>query len=1022
MRLDRLAAVLLSETCLSTPGSRGALAALVTAGALFLALPVYAATINVGTAQQLSDAISSAQNGDVIKLTGNITLDRPLPLVQRDVAFDGGNFTLSGNNQYRGLYVESGTVVINDLTIANAKAQGGNGGDGRSGRFAGGGSNGHGAGGAGGGGGAGLGGALFVASGANVTVSNVNLQGNSARGGNGGGIGHFGIATVGNPTSGGGGGLFGDGGTAGPNSHGLGGAGGGGAGEGGPGGRAGFGGGGGGSASYSVAGSVDANGGFGGGGGGGGRTVGGFWASPGRGGFGGGAGSARTEGTGGLYGVSGSSGGGGAGMGGAIFVQEGGTLNLAGSFNISGGSVAGGSGGQNGQAFGSGIFLQGNGSFSVTPGVGQTQTISDAIADQTGVAGSGGSWSLVKNGTGTTILTGDNAYSGGTTVNAGVLQGNASSLHGNITNNASVVFDQTGDGVYAGVMSGTGTLTKSGAGKLSINGIQTYIGATSVDAGNLNVNGSLASSSVVNVNAGGTLSGNGTFGNVHVNGGTISPSNSIGTLHINGNLNMGPNSEYYVEINGAQSDLIQVSGTANILSSTFRIGHDTDTTSAPVLPGKTYTILTTGGGLTGSTPSVGIADFPFLNFALSNDGFNAHLTTSRGAGAFAELATTRNEKTVANVLDTAGAANPLWQQVVGASEAQARAAFTSLGSASFHANVTGALSAQSQHLRDAVTDRLRQDFAYGTSLAPASNALGYAPDARNAYAADRNAPFTKAPPVAALTPAQVYAVWAQALGSWGSHKGDGNAANTDHSLGGVISGLDVTFNGQWRVGLAGGYSQSVFKSPDVAASGSSHNYHVALYGGGQLGAWGLRGGTSFSSSDITTSRRAGAVGLRGPQNGDYSANTTQVFGEVGYNTKFGVVALEPFANIAYVRVDGGINETGVVAVTGSSKLDTTYTTLGLRGATALTSTLTARGMLGWRHALGDVTPVAALAFQSGGAAFTLAGSPIARNALVAEAGVDVAIAANATLGVSWTGQYADQSHDNAVKGNFRWSF
>ena len=121
-------------------------------------------------------------------------------------------------------------------------------------------------------------------------------------------------------------------------------------------------------------------------------------------------------------------------------------------------------------------------------------------------------------------------------------------------------------------------------------------------------------------------------------------------------------------------------------------------------------------------------------------------------------------------------------------------------------------------------------------------------------------------------------------------------------------------------------------------------------------------------------------------------------------------------------VDSGITETGTAAVTGSSKLDTTYTTLGLRGATALTSTLTARGTLGWRHTLGDVIPVAALAFQSGGVAFTLAGSPIARNALAAEAGVDVAVAANATLGVSWTGQYADQSHDNAVKGNFRWSF
>jgi fibronectin-binding autotransporter adhesin len=70
----------------------------------------------------------------------------------------------------------------------------------------------------------------------------------------------------------------------------------------------------------------------------------------------------------------------------------------------------------------------------------------------------------------------------------------------------------------------------------------------------------------------------------------------------------------------------------------------------------------------------------------------------------------------------------------------------------------------------------------------------------------------------------------------------------------------------------------------------------------------------------------------------------------------------------------------------------------------------------------NIPPVAALAFQSGGAAFTLAGSPIARDALVTEAGFDLVATSNASLGISWTGQFADQSHDNAVKGNFRWRF
>ncbi|MEH2513652.1 outer membrane autotransporter protein [Nitrobacteraceae bacterium AZCC 1564] len=540
-----------------------------------------------------------------------------------------------------------------------------------------------------------------------------------------------------------------------------------------------------------------------------------------------------------------------------------------------------------------------------------------------------------------------------------------------------------------------------------------------VNNGTLGVEaGSEVRADTIAVNAGGMLTGDGTVtGNTTINAGTVSPGNSVGTLHINGDLTMGTGSTYHVQLNGTTSDRIAVTGNANIQSSIFEIAHDTNTASAPVLPGKTYTVLTTGGGLTVTSPTLATADFPFLGFTLSTDAFNGYLTTARNAIGFADLASTPNEKAVAGALDTMAASNPLWQQVVGASASQARAAFTSLSNAAIHANAAGVLSEQSQYLRDAVTGRLRQDFAYGTPLAQGGNALSYAEETpRNAYAA---LPFTKAPP--ALQPAQVYAVWAQALGSLGTLQGDGNAAKTDHNLGGVISGIDITFNGIWRVGLAGGYSHSSFKSPDIAASGSSDSYHIAAYGGGQFGAWGLRGGASFSWNDVLTSRQIAVVNIIDTQRGDDGLKTTQVFGEVGHTYAFNGAALEPFANIAYVRVDGGINELGLAAVTGSTVLDTTYTTLGLRGATALTQTLTARGTLGWRHAFGDVTPLATLAFQSG-SPFTLAGSPIARDALVTEAGLDLAVAPNAFLGVSWSGQFADQSHTNALKGNFSWRF
>lgn len=431
------------------------------AGVSWPAGPARAANFNVGTDAQLRNAISSAGNGDTITFTGNITLGSNLPVVTKNVTVNGGLFTLSGDNKYRGLFVQSGTVAINNLAIANAVAQGGKGGDG------------HGAG--AGGGGAGLGGAIFVGAGAHVAVSGVSVQNGVARGGNGGNsvTGSFGT------TGGGGGGYWitgADGGDGRPYI-----AGGGGTPTGGDshsnanGDPGGFGGGGGGGSTGYFGGS----GGFGGGGGGGSGST----TMPG--GFGGGAGGAGATGLGG-------GGGGGGGFGGAIFVQQGGTLSLAGSITVSGNTVAGGSGGSGhtwgltGAGVGSGLFLGGDGTLNLTPGAGLFQVISDAIVDQTGAGGGGpnaGNWSLVKDGAGTTILTGANAYSGGTTVNSGVLQGSTAGLQGNILNNAGVVFDQAGDGTYAGTLSGAGAVTVRGTGAVTFTGTNTYSGATTVNGG-----------------------------------------------------------------------------------------------------------------------------------------------------------------------------------------------------------------------------------------------------------------------------------------------------------------------------------------------------------------------------------------------------------------------------------------------------------------------------------------------------------------------------------------------------------
>jgi outer membrane autotransporter protein len=469
---------------------------------------------------------------------------------------------------------------------------------------------------------------------------------------------------------------------------------------------------------------------------------------------------------------------------------------------------------------------------------------------------------------------------------------------------------------------------------------------------------------------------------------------------------MEPHSEYQVQINGASSDEIEVSEKATIESSTFEIERY-NTAASPVVPGKTYTILTTGGGLTVGEPTVAIADFPFINFALTEDGFDGYLTTSRSAERFAELASTPNEAAVANALDIA-TGSLAWQQVVGASTADARAAFASLSNASIHASAAGVLSEQSHFLRDAVLDRLRQDFPTGPAGDP-NNVLTYGANAPAAVAL----PTKKAPAaVAPLGP--VYAVWAQGLGGWGSLAGNSNVARTNDSIGGVISGVDVTYNRMLRLGFAGGYSQSNFNSVDIPASGSADSYHFALYGGWQDGPWALRGGGSVSWNDLNTSRQVTAVALGGAQNASYVDRTWQGFVEGARSFDFGASTLEPFANLAYVHVGGDVSESGLAAMSGSTSFDTTYTTLGVHGSYILPAGLTAQATLGWRCAFGDVTPMSSLAFQQG-AAFALAGSPIARNALVTELGLNYAIGPSATIGVAYSGQYAGGANENAGK-------
>ena len=108
-----------------------------------------------------------------------------------------------------------------------------------------------------------------------------------------------------------------------------------------------------------------------------------------------------------------------------------------------------------------------------------------------------GNGSLAKSGAGTWALSGANTYAGGTTVSDGTLQVGAGGTAGSLgvgvgmtlANSASVVFNRSDSLSVAQHISGTGSVVQNGSGTTVLGGVNTYAGATVINAGTLRVRG-----------------------------------------------------------------------------------------------------------------------------------------------------------------------------------------------------------------------------------------------------------------------------------------------------------------------------------------------------------------------------------------------------------------------------------------------------------------------------------------------------------------------------------------------------
>ncbi|NYF34042.1 autotransporter-associated beta strand repeat-containing protein [Sphingopyxis sp. JAI108] len=144
-----------------------------------------------------------------------------------------------------------------------------------------------------------------------------------------------------------------------------------------------------------------------------------------------------------------------------------------------------------------------NGGTLFVGGGGTTGSIASALVNNFGTLGFNrsdllsyggqivGTGALRQAGTGTTVLTGTNTYTGGTTIEAGTLQlgngGTTGSIVGDVVDNGVLVFNRSDLVTFAGLISGSGAVRQVGSGTTVLSGINSYAGGTSIVGGTLQV-------------------------------------------------------------------------------------------------------------------------------------------------------------------------------------------------------------------------------------------------------------------------------------------------------------------------------------------------------------------------------------------------------------------------------------------------------------------------------------------------------------------------------------------------------
>jgi uncharacterized protein with beta-barrel porin domain len=572
----------------------------------------------------------------------------------------------------------------------------------------------------------------------------------------------------------------------------------------------------------------------------------------------------------------------------------------------------------------------------------------------------------------------------------------------------------------------TGNNTVNNSGTVTGN----VILGSGTNAFNNMAGGFFNSGTTVNLGAGNTLT----------NAGTLSPGGAgvIQTTALTGNLAQTATGRLLTDINiaGATSDRVNVSGTANLAGAV-----QLQVQNATLGPWQ-QTVLSAAGGATNS--GLALLASPVLQAQLVFPNATDVVVKSAGIN-FLTPGLNNNQTSLANAFNgaahTAGLGGPVFNFLLNG--------VTSVPGYGLALNQLAgeAATGTQQTTFDAMNTfmgTMLDPFNRGATSTPGGSVSGYAAegdasayasDGRKRTAAERDAyaMFTKAPP---QTFEARWNVWAAGFG--GSQTTDGNAAVGSNSatsrIAGVSVGADYLFSPNTIAGfaLAGGGTNYVVGNG--LGSGRSDLFQAGVYMRHTMGAAYIAGALAYGWQDITTDRTVTLAGLDQLQ-ARFNANAFSGRVEGGYrfvSPWIGGIGITPYAAAQFTTLDlpayaeqALIGTNNFALAYGAKSVTDPRSELGFRTDKSFAmpdGVLTLRGRLAWAHDYDTGRSIGATFQTLPGASFVVNGAAQASDSVLTTASIERKWTNNWSIAATFEGEFSNVTSSYAGKGVVRYQW